>query len=453
MDQLVNHIMEDSEVKSGFSGADTSSLTSNDDQTMLSLIDMISSKQGNLLDLLIALKKYHTDGDVDQRVKSLNVISTVIHEVADLGLDSKAVWALSSFFVSKLKDVHWVLPSLRAIHAIIKYHPLTVKSSQQNGDGCLTIILGGMAPESMHIPAYNQKVRITAFKCFEHLMNNYNEFFKLQGEDIKMEVDNGNPEAKPIKIPYTNVISAVLTAIESEKDPRNLLLSFELTRVVLKMVGNDENSFKTIEPFIEEIFENISCYYPIEFDPPKNDKFQITSKELKDRLNNCFVASPYLSSHAFPFILEKLTSAIAFTKKESLRTLQRMINELPIQNVREFSEIIWNHLQNEAFNSFDEAVQTECINTISLHWWVLVNTKERFSTVQYDSITEKVITEVFQRCQKELDNDPDTLIGIMSWNLLSEIMKKSAVLCLGIVNSFVIELCIGTINLTQIRNP
>lgn len=91
MEQLVNQIMEDSEVKSKFSGGDTMSVSSSDDQTMLSLIDMISSKQGNLLDLLIVLKKYHTDGNVDQRVKSLNVVATVIHEVADLGLDSKAV--------------------------------------------------------------------------------------------------------------------------------------------------------------------------------------------------------------------------------------------------------------------------------------------------------------------------------------------------------------------------
>lgn len=274
--------------------------------------------------------------------------------------------------------------------------------------------MSGISPESIHIPAYNQKVRITAFKLYEHLLNNYNEFFKLQKEDSKMDVDNASAETKSVMIPYTNVISAVLTAIESEKDPRNLLLAFELTRVVLKIVGRDEDSFRTIEPFIEEIFENISCYYPIEFEPPKNDKFQITSKELKDRLNNCFVVSPYLSSHAFPFILEKLTSFTAFTKIESLRTLQRMISELPIQKVREFSEIVWNHLQNEAFNSFDESVQTECVNTISLHCSVLANTKERFSTLQYDSITEKVISEVFQRCQMELDKDPDTMIGIMT---------------------------------------
>ena len=97
---------------------------------------------------------------------------------------------------------------------------------------------------------------MAALKCYEQLLNGYQEFFKLQdqnGEEMEVEIDN-----KPIKIPYTNIISAVMTAVESEKDPRNLLVSFELSRLVLKILSVDENSFKTIEPFVEEIFENIS---------------------------------------------------------------------------------------------------------------------------------------------------------------------------------------------------
>lgn len=128
----------------------------------------------------------------------------------------------------------------------------------------------------------------------------------------------------------------MITAIESEKDPRNLLISFELPRILLNLLGRDETSFETLSPFSEEIFENVSCYYPIEFEPPKNDKFKITSKELKDRLNNFFAASPFMAQKSIPFILEKLTSVQSFTKKESLRTLRQIITELPIQVIRHF---------------------------------------------------------------------------------------------------------------------
>jgi DNA repair/transcription protein MET18/MMS19 len=217
-------------------------------------------------------------------------------------------------------------------------------------------------PKNVHIPAYNQKVRMAGFKCFETLLSNYTEFFKLEQSPEEMDVED---QASSHLIAWTDLISAVLNSIENEKDPRNLLVTFELTRLLLTKLGNDQAGYRTISPFIDDLFENVSCYYPIEFEPPKNDKFRITSKELKDKLNYCFVASKYLAGHAFPFILEKLTSVASFTKSESLRTLQLMLKSLPIQNIREFSEMVWNHLQNEAFNSYDQKVQTECVETIS----------------------------------------------------------------------------------------
>lgn len=163
MEALLDHIMEDSDIKSRFTG-DNSSTTSNEDESLLSLIDFISSKKANLLDLVVALEKYHTQGTVEQRSKSITVLGAVIHEIANLGLDSKALVALSQFFVSKLRDVHCVLPAMRAIYDILKYHPVVVKESQTLGDGCLTVLLTGISSPSIHIPAYNQKVRMMAYK-------------------------------------------------------------------------------------------------------------------------------------------------------------------------------------------------------------------------------------------------------------------------------------------------
>lgn len=401
-------------------------------------IELLQNKW-NLLQLVIALEKYHTNGNPEQRSKSIGIIGTVIYEVMNLGLDSKACVALSKFFVSKLRDVHCVLQAIRAIYALVKYHSTEVKQSQNNGDGCLNIIIAGISPPSIHIPAYNQKVRIIAFKCYQYILNNYWEFFKLQSVDCDISKEDGTNEDSSLLIPYSSIISAVLTAIESEKDPRNLVVSFELTRLILSILGNDEQSIPTIEPFLEEIFENISWYYPIEFEPPQNDKFKITSKELKDKLNRCFTASPLLASHSFPFMLEKLSSSSMVAKKESLKTLKLMISDLTIKVVRNYCEMIWNHLQNEAFNSFDEVVQTECIETIASLSAVLSSTKDKFITVQYDSIAEKVISDIFEKCRQEIEKDPDTLTGILAFNILKAIMKKSTNLCYYVIENFMID--------------
>lgn len=173
-----------------------------------------------------------------------------------------------------------MLPGIRSIHAILKFHSSVVKESQRQGDRCLSIILEGISSPNLHIPAYAQKVRNVAYRCFETILNNYSEFLSI---DTK---ENGTNQGDRGLISYTTVVSAVLTAIEGEKDPRNLILSFDLSRLVLLHLGNSDEGVAVLNPFLEEIFDIISCYYPIEFEPPKDDKFKITSKELKDRLNN-----------------------------------------------------------------------------------------------------------------------------------------------------------------------
>jgi uncharacterized protein YjgD (DUF1641 family) len=58
--------------------------------------------------------------------------------------------------------------------------------------------------------------------------------------------------------------------------------------------------------------------------------------------------------------------------------------------------------------------------------------------VNFDSISKKIISEVFQKCQSELEKDPDTLTGIAASGILDEIMKKNARLCAEIITNFII---------------
>ena len=66
----------------------------------------------------------------------------------------------------------------------------------------------------------------------------------------------------------------------------------------------------TLDQLLDDIFDKTSCYYPIDFSPPKNDKHQITMKDLQNALDKVFLASvnPYWTEIMFPFIIEKLAS-------------------------------------------------------------------------------------------------------------------------------------------------
>ncbi len=118
----------------------------------------------------------------------------------------------------------------------------------------------------------------------------------------------------------------MLNGVEEEKDPRNLVLTYDLIYFILRSYANTENSNSSnlIEPFLDDLFDKVSCYFPINFEPPKNDKFKITPEELKDKLSKCFTASSSLAKYAFPFILDKLTATQPETKLECYSILNKM---------------------------------------------------------------------------------------------------------------------------------
>ena len=51
----------------------------------------------------------------------------------------------------------------------------------------------------------------------------------------------------------------LLTSVDGEKDPRNLVLIFSLFPIVVKNIN--------LGPFTEEMFEVVAAYFPIDFVP------------------------------------------------------------------------------------------------------------------------------------------------------------------------------------------
>jgi len=142
------------------------------------------------------------------------------------------------------------------------------------------------------VPAYNFKTRNAVFNIYQS--------FLLNREQLLNQVENPSV-----------FISAVLEGIDEEKDPRNLIITYDIIYYMLRQYASkidDKATEGLIKPFIDEIFDKISCYFPINFVPPKNDKYQINPEVLKEKLARCFLSSPMLAPSAFPFILDKMTA-------------------------------------------------------------------------------------------------------------------------------------------------
>ena len=65
------------------------------------------------------------------------------------------------------------------------------------------------------------------------------------------------------------------------------MIVFDILEYILK--NSKFNS--QIELYIEDLFDKLSAYFPISFEPPKNNKHKITAPMLKERLNACLTGS------------------------------------------------------------------------------------------------------------------------------------------------------------------
>ena len=129
-------------------------------------------------------------------------------------------------------------------------------------------------------------------------------------------------------------MAGVLSGTYQERDPRNLLVSFDLLKHLLTKYFNASQTIfdnpSVEEQFIEDFYDSISCYWPINFVPPKNDTIGVQPDHLKSLLNDCFLASPKLSDHFASFLIDKMTAKQVETKREAILLLTKILEKHPV---------------------------------------------------------------------------------------------------------------------------
>ncbi|KAK2196876.1 bifunctional DNA repair-transcription protein MET18-MMS19/MMS19 [Babesia duncani] len=92
----------------------------------------------------------------------------------------------------------------------------------------------------------------------------------------------------------------VFKLLQGEKDPRNLLLMFDLCIKYCRAPNAKLDLNSVTNLFV--------AYFPIYFTPPKNDKIGIQPSQLKQRLLECFVAHEGLGKYTLEVLIDALYS-------------------------------------------------------------------------------------------------------------------------------------------------
>ncbi|PFH33764.1 hypothetical protein BESB_079800 [Besnoitia besnoiti] len=100
------------------------------------------------------------------------------------------------------------------------------------------------------------------------------------------------------------VVTAVCTQLEGERDPRCLLLLFEIVAVLgasyASIMRRDE---------VENVVDVVMTYFPIAFSPPPNAPIPITEETLVERFHRALTSTPLFSSFVLLYLLDALASA------------------------------------------------------------------------------------------------------------------------------------------------
>ena len=86
---------------------------------------------------------------------------------------------------------------------------------------------------------------------------------------------------------------------------------------------------------MDDLFDAVSRYFPINFTPPKNDKEKITPDLLQGLLKDCMLASPKLCHLFMPFLIERLSAKSIQTKNQCLEIIIGMVETFPYKFLAE----------------------------------------------------------------------------------------------------------------------
>ncbi|PRP88423.1 hypothetical protein PROFUN_03337 [Planoprotostelium fungivorum] len=269
----------------------------------------VHGKKESFTQLIADLGDYLTNTDDLLRARGTLLLSEVLSRLPELQLNGDSIMYLCKFFTARLSDYPSVPEVLKGVIALMKYHNLS--------DTVVQELLRNLFNE-VNVQSLSQTNRKVAFELLTLSLNRY----QTATQELK-----------------SDFVFGFIQAMDGEKDPRNLLIVFRLVPIII-------NLFPDYTRFSEELFEVVSCYFPITFKPKSNDPAAISREDLITSLRNAMTSSPAFASFCLPFLLDKLSSDLKETKLDSLVTLS--VAAGAFGNASEpFLEQVWSGLRLE----------------------------------------------------------------------------------------------------------
>ncbi|KAI9314683.1 Dos2-interacting transcription regulator of RNA-Pol-II-domain-containing protein, partial [Obelidium mucronatum] len=300
-----------------------------------------------LLAVVAQLGGAATSADPFERAKAVALLSQLLARNA--AADKKSVSVLMEFYLARLHDATSVPELVDGILSMLKSGLVARKDAIDTARAFF---------KELNVQNYAQTVRFSVYCVFECLLKSHLDAMKYLGDQF---------------------IAGFLVAMDGEKDPRNILISFSIIQTI---VVNFDITVK-----YEDVFESIYCYFPITFRPPPNDPYGITSADLKLKLRSCFSASPLFGKLAWPILIEKLSSTSDNAKLDAMETIAACAPVYGGSSIGKSLEELWEHLKEESLDAKPAAQKDAALAAVTAVTYAL-STDAAASSIALDGLSK-----------------------------------------------------------------
>ncbi|CAG9787614.1 unnamed protein product [Diatraea saccharalis] len=284
-----------------------------------SIISDIMAGHLDITNLVENMAGVLTNEEVENREQGMKFFTKILKELPPDYLNETQVKFISRFYIDRLKDNHRIIPSvLEGYLAIID---MKHYSTALNGE-FFTVLF-------REVPCQSQ-VRQDRYNIYRilNLLNKNPEYLKTLGPDF---------------------LYGFISAMDGERDPRNLLFLFSFLPTFLKHI--------TLGHLVEETFEVISCYFPIDFHPSPDDPAPVTRQDLANALCPCLCAVAEFGEQCLVLLIEKLDSSLRIAKLDSLALLKESCKTFSAQTYGPFLKTLWSSMNREISHKTDEELK------------------------------------------------------------------------------------------------
>ncbi|KAJ0183452.1 hypothetical protein K1T71_001428 [Dendrolimus kikuchii] len=269
-----------------------------------------------------------TDKDAENREKGMKFFTKLLKELPKNFLTELQLKFISKFYIDRLKDNHRVIPSvIEGYLAIIDMDNYKV---QFCGEFLTTLFREVACQSQLRQDRYN------IYLIINKLIQMDLEFMKTLGPDF---------------------VYGVISSMEGERDPRNLMFLFTTLPHFIKSIP--------LGHLTEEMYEVIACYYPIDFQPSPDDPAAVTRQDLANALNPCLCATPDFGENCMVLLVEKLDSSLRLAKIDSLKLLSESCKTFKPETYAPFLKTLWSSINREISHKTDEELKMAAHQALS----------------------------------------------------------------------------------------